>query len=78
MDLDAALRELVREWKRIKRAIARLEAQQPQVELRRTGRRGRKSMSPEERLEVSRRMTEYWRARRARERQEHGCNGPRN
>jgi hypothetical protein len=35
-------------------------------------------MSPEERLEVSRRMTEYWRARRARERQEHGCNGPRN
>jgi len=29
------------------------------------GRRGRRSMSPEERLEVSRRMSKYWEARKA-------------
>jgi len=66
MDLDAMLRELVRDWKRINRAITRLEAQQAKMESRASPRRGRKGMGAEERLEVSRRMTEYWRARRAR------------
>ena len=67
MDTDAALRELIREWRRIKRAIARLEAKQLKTEFQLKGRRGRKVMGPEERAEVSRRMTEYWRARRARD-----------
>lgn len=74
MNLDAALRELIREWKRIKRGIARLEAQQRNVEQRAKqliprSRRGRKMMGKEERLEVSRRMTEYWRTRRAQKRE---------
>jgi len=67
MDLDATLRELIREWKRIKRQIARLEAQQqPNIKFRIKARRGRKGMTPEERQEVSRRMKEYWKARRER------------
>lgn len=67
MDIDATLRELVREWKCIKRAMARLEAQQSKSESQPKKRRGRKSMGPEERLEVARRMKEYWQSRRERE-----------
>lgn len=70
MDIVKALRELYGEKKRLDAAIAALEAR---VKAARTGstaapakgRRGRKSMSAEERLEVSRRMTLYWEARRA-------------
>jgi hypothetical protein len=68
MDIIKALRELHAERKRLNILIASLEAQSvarkrgaPQT----LGRRGRKSMSAAERLEVSRRMTMYWEARRA-------------
>jgi hypothetical protein len=71
MDIVKALRDLYNEKKRLDVAIATLEAR---VKAARTGsvtakaarsRRGRKSMSAAERLEVSRRMTLYWEARRA-------------
>jgi hypothetical protein len=73
MDIVKALRELYGEKKRLDAAIAALEAR---IKAARTGsaaapakgRRGRKSMSAEERLEVSRRMTLYWEARRAQSR----------
>ena len=70
MDFVKALKELHDEKKRLDAAIAALEARirtshgasaaKPQK-----GRRGRKSMSAVERLEVSRRMTLYWESRRA-------------
>jgi hypothetical protein len=70
MDIVKALRELYTEKKRLDGAIAALEARiraahngkgaKPAAK----GRRGRKSMSDAERLEVSRRMTLYWEARR--------------
>lgn len=75
MDLYKAIRELVEEKKRIDRIIVSLEAM-----LRRGAtvapdgasakafiakRRGRKSMSAEERKEVSERMARYWAAKRA-------------
>ena len=70
MDIVKALRELHNEKKRLDAAIASLEAR---AKAARTGaarkpargRRGRKSMGPAERLEVSKRMTQYWEARRA-------------
>jgi hypothetical protein len=71
MDIVKALRDLYNEKKRLDVAIATLEAR---VKAARTGsasakpassRRGRKSMSAAERLEVSKRMTLYWEARRA-------------
>jgi hypothetical protein len=69
MDLYKALQDLYAEKEKLERAIASLE------ELQRIGaglpgllpagkRRGRKSMSAEERVEVSRRMRKYWAARR--------------
>ena len=69
MDIVKALRELYQEKKRLDVTIAALEAR-----LKQSGRgmkkvskerRGRKSMSAAERLEVSRRMRLYWEARRA-------------
>jgi hypothetical protein len=67
MDLEKALRELYEEKKRIDRAIARLESRLTSMsEKPQRSRRGRKSMSAEERLIVSERMTAYWAARRAR------------
>ena len=68
MDLSKALRELYEEKKRLDRVIAALEAGQFALTGKRTKRtrRGRKSMSPEERLAVSKRMSAYWAARRAR------------
>ena len=64
MDLDPTLRELYKEKKRVDRAIARLESQLAALSKIKNSRRGRRSMSPDERLEVSRRMTAYWAARR--------------
>lgn len=69
MDLYKALQDLYAEKAKLERAIASLE------ELQRIGagvpgiptvnkRRGRKSMNPEEREEVSRRMRKYWANRR--------------
>jgi len=69
MDIVKALRELHTEKKRLDAAIAALETRikAGHAGLGKTakGRRGRKSMSAAERLEVSRRMTLYWEARRA-------------
>jgi hypothetical protein len=70
MDIVKTLRELYNEKKRLDAAIAALEAR---IKAGRTGsgakppkgRRGRKSMSAAERLEVSRRMRLYWEARRS-------------
>lgn len=71
MDLYKALQDLYAEKEKLERAIASLEA------LRRAGgefppipnvgkRRGRKSMDPRERAEVSERMKKYWAGRRGR------------
>jgi cell division septum initiation protein DivIVA len=78
MDIVKALRDLYTEKKRLDAAIASLEAR---IKSAKSGasskpgtgaksgtgqrRRGRKSMSAAERLEVSRRMSLYWEARRA-------------
>ena len=62
MDVNKTLRELHEEKRKLDATIAALEAQ---LGMRRAGRRGRKSMSPEERLEVSKRMSKYWESRRA-------------
>ena len=77
MDLYKAIRELVEERKRIDRIIASLEEMLERGRLHSPGkspviktsstsasRRGRKSMSPEERREVSERMARYWAGRR--------------
>ena len=70
MDIVKALRVLYTEKKRLDAAIGALEARiraghnGSGAKLAK-GRRGRKSMSAAERLEVSRRMTLYWEARRA-------------
>lgn len=68
MDLFAAIRELRKERDRMDKMIAFLELR---VDLEHRGeigkgpsRRGRKSMSLEERREVSDRMRRYWAARR--------------
>lgn len=66
MDLYKALHELYDERKRVDRAIQALESgRMARSRAAARNRRGRKIMSPEERLEVSKRMTEYWRNRRA-------------
>ena len=69
MDLYKAIQDLYAEKEKLERVIASLE------ELQRTAgslpalpkplkRRGRKSMSPSERQEVSERMRKYWAGRR--------------
>jgi hypothetical protein len=67
MDLHKYLHELYLEKKNLDRAIAALEAKQKRSvsPSRPARRRGRKSMSAEERQEVSRRMATYWAAKRA-------------
>jgi hypothetical protein len=66
MDLNKALRELYEEKKRLDRAIQALEAgRKASSRVPARIRRGRRMMSPEERLEVSKRMSAYWRAKRA-------------
>jgi hypothetical protein len=64
MDVNKALRELHEEKRRLDVTIAALEARLGNGS-RTHRRRGRKSMSAEERQEVSRRMSKYWEARRA-------------
>ena len=69
MDLYRALQDLYAEKEKLERAIESLEQLQraerggPGVNPT-SKRRGRKSMSPEEREEVSERMKRYWAARR--------------
>lgn len=65
MDLQKAIRELYEEKERIDGIIASLEQYvrtNGAIPVKR--KRGRKSMGPEERLEVSARMRSYWAARR--------------
>jgi hypothetical protein len=73
MDLYKAIRVLYAEKSRLEAAIASLEellaskggAASAQLDELGKKRRGRKSMSAEERREVSQRMTKYWAQRRA-------------
>lgn len=66
MDLQKAIRDLYEEKERLDGVIASLEQY-----LKTNGagavkrKRGRKSMGPEERQEVSARMRSYWASRRA-------------
>jgi hypothetical protein len=75
MDLNKAIQDLYAEKEKLERVIASLE------ELQRTAgsfsvlpkpvkRRGRKSMNPAERQEVSERMRKYWASRRQSKKQE--------
>jgi hypothetical protein len=74
VDLYKAIRELHEEKRRLEETIASLEdlieakgnAESVDLEdFRRLKRRGRKTMSPEERREVSERMKRYWARHRA-------------
>jgi hypothetical protein len=63
MDFSKTIEELRREKQRLDRVIASLEELKASVAETPTPlrtRRGRKSMSPEERREVSKRMKRYW------------------
>lgn len=70
MDLYKAIQELYAEKEKLERVIASLEELQrssgatPMPTPKPTKRRGRKSMSSEERQEVSERMRRYWEQRR--------------
>ena len=70
MDLYKAIQDLYVEKEKLERIIASLEELQrsaqsdPSAPQKTVSRRGRKSMSHEERQEVSQRMKRYWDARR--------------
>ena len=69
MDLYKAIQDLYAEKEKLERVIASLEElQRTAVELpelpQPPRRRGRKSMNPKERQEVSERMKRYWEGRR--------------
>jgi hypothetical protein len=68
MDLSKVIQELYNERKRLDSAIAALECvletEAALPDVKPFKRRGRKSMSPEERGIVSDRMRKYWAARR--------------
>ena len=75
MDLYKALQDLYAEKEKLERAIESLEQLQraergSPTEEPSTKRRGRKSMSPEERDLVSDRMKRYWAARRSAKREQ--------
>ena len=67
MDVVKALGELYGEKQRLDRAIAALEdrLRNNNGSVESSRRRGRKSMSQEERRAVSQRMADYWAARKA-------------
>jgi hypothetical protein len=65
VDLYKTIRELLDERDRLDAIIARLERMQSgEVSTKDSPRRGRKSMGPDERREVSERMRRYWESRR--------------
>lgn len=64
MDIYRAIRELIQEKKRLDAAIGVLEAIRQAKPIEAGTRRGRKSMSAEERKQVSKRMRKYWAERR--------------
>jgi hypothetical protein len=63
MDFTKAIQELVHERDKLDRAIATLEGLANHTPVR-EGRRGRKTMPPDERRQVSVRMARYWATRR--------------
>jgi hypothetical protein len=67
MDLSKTIAELYEERTRLDRVIASLEqlGEDPFPLSIAVSRRGRKFMSPQERLEVSERMRRYWAGRKA-------------
>jgi hypothetical protein len=66
MDVNKTLQELYEERRRLDSAIASLEARQRALaKIVLAPRRGRKTMSEEERQAVSLRMAKYWEARKA-------------
>jgi cell division septum initiation protein DivIVA len=65
MDINKALCQLNDEKRRLDATIAALEAQIAATGKSGRSRPGRKSMSPQARSEVSRRMSSYWADRRA-------------
>ena len=73
MDLYKAIQDLYAEKEKLERVIASLEELQrtagslPVLPAKPAKRRGRKSMSSEERQEVSERMRKYWADRRKNE-----------
>lgn len=73
MDLYKAIQDLYAEKEKLERVISSLEELQrtagtmPMLPRSGGGRRGRKSMSPDERQEVSDRMKRYWEDRRKRD-----------
>lgn len=83
MDLYKAIKQLYEEKRLLDEVIASLEALL-ELEKSRTNRssvstkkrRGRKSMSPEERQAVSERMKRYWEERRKQLAQKQGTSGP--
>jgi hypothetical protein len=64
MDYRRAIHELREEKKKLDAAIATIESLLSDTSEKRTSRRGRKSMSEEERKTVSERMRLYWAKRR--------------
>lgn len=61
MDLTKTIEEFRRDKERLERVIASLEElEAAMVSSPQMKRRGRRSMSPEERREVSERMKKYW------------------
>ena len=65
MDIYKTIHDLIQEKKRLDAVIASLETRS-NTGLRGKSRRGRKSMSADERVAVSQRMAAYWAARRGR------------
>ena len=64
MDLIRTIERLRREKERLERVIASLEPVHATVAVPVRGRRGRKSVSVEERRHVSARINKYWEDRR--------------
>lgn len=76
MDLYKAIQDLYAEKEKLERVIASLEELQRAaggnpVIPKTSRRRGRKSMSPSEREEVSERMKKYWASRRSQKEAKH-------
>jgi hypothetical protein len=64
MDLLRVIRRLRAKLAKVEKCIAALEALSTQRPLAPKRKRGRKSMGPEERREVAKRMRLYWAARK--------------
>jgi hypothetical protein len=79
MDLYKAIQDLYAEKEKLERVIASLEELQRTAgavpAIPKASRRGRKSMSPVEREEVSERMKRYWDGRRKQKQEKHLSEG---